>query len=67
MKDYLEFYFTEFLIIISIINLVLLGYLVFYLMKHKKFHIPHKEQPTPFTPHKKEVEKEGKRGGGNRA
>lgn len=66
MKDYLEFYFSEFLIIISIINLVLLGYLVFYLMKHKKLHIPHKEQPTPFTPHKKEVEKEGKRGG-NRA
>lgn len=63
MKDYLEFYFSEFLIIISIINLVLLGYLVFYLMKHKKFHIPHKEQPTPFTPHKKEVEKKGKRGG----
>lgn len=63
MKDYLELYFSEFLIIISIINLVLLGYLVFYLMKHKKLHIPHKEQPTPFTPHKKEVEKEGKRGG----
>lgn len=66
MKDYLEFYFSEFLIMISIINLVLLGYLVFYLMKHKKLHIPHKEQPTPFTPHKKEVEKEWKRrcGGG---
>lgn len=64
MKDYLEFYFSEFLIIISIINLVLLGYLVFYLMKHKKLHIPHKEQPTPFTPHKKEGEKEGKREGG---
>lgn len=64
MKDYLEFYFSEFLIIISIINLVLLGYLVFYLMKHKKLHIPHKEQPTPFTPHKKEGKREG---GGNRA
>lgn len=61
MKDYLELYFSEFLIIISIINLVLLGYLVFYLKKHKKLHIPHKEQPykeqpTPFTPHKKEAE-----------
>lgn len=58
MKDYLELYFSEFLIIISIINLVLLGYLAFYLKKHKyPPHIPHKEQPTPFTPHKKEVEK----------
>lgn len=62
MKDYLDLYFSEFLIIISIINLVLLGYLVFYLKKHKKLHIPHKEQPhkeqpTPFTLHKKEVEK----------
>lgn len=35
MKDYLELYFSEFLIIISIINLVLLGYLAFYLKKHK--------------------------------
>lgn len=56
MKDYLELYFSEFLIIISIINLVLLGYLVFYLKKHKKLHIPHKVKPTPFTPHKKEAE-----------
>ena len=61
MKDYLELYFSEFLIIISIINLVLLGYLVFYLKKHKKLHIPHKEQPhkeqlTSFNPDKKEEE-----------
>ena len=41
MKDYLELYFSEFLIIISIINLVLLGYLAFYLKKHK--------YPPPYT------------------
>lgn len=67
MKDYLDLYFLEILTTTSIINLVLLGYLVFYLKKHKKLHMPHKkqphreqphkEQPTPFTPHKKEVEK----------
>lgn len=54
MKDYLELYFAELLTIISIINLVLLGYLVFYLKKHKKLHIPHQEQPASFNPDKKE-------------
>ena len=56
MKDYLGLYFSELLTIISIINLVLLAYLVFYLKKHKKLHIPHKEQPTSFNPDKKEEE-----------
>lgn len=56
MKDYLELYFSELLTIVSIINLVLLAYLVFYLKKHKKLHIPHKEQPTSFNPDKKEEE-----------
>lgn len=56
MKDYLGLYFSELLTIISIINLVLLAYLVFYLKKHKKLHIPHKEQPTSFNPDKKEKE-----------
>ena len=53
MKDYLGLYFSELLTIISIINLVLLAYLVFYL---KKLHIPHKEQLTSFNPDKKEEE-----------
>ena len=56
MKDYLGLYFSELLTIISIINLVLLAYLVFYLKKHKKLHIPHKEQLTSFNPDKKEEE-----------
>ena len=45
MKDYLELYFSEFLIIISIINLVLLGYLAFYLKKHKYPPQPVRERP----------------------
>lgn len=56
MKDYLGLYFSELLTIVSIINLVLLAYLVFYLKKHKKLHIPHKEQLTSFNPDKKEEE-----------
>lgn len=61
MKDYLDLYFLEILTTTSIINLVLLGYLVFYLKKHKKLHMPHKEQPISFNPDKKEEEKERKR------
>ena len=69
MKDYLELYFSEFLIIISIINLVLLGYLTFYLKKHKYPPIYLIRNSLHLLLHiKKKWKKNGREGGkGNRA
>ena len=57
MKDYLELYFSEFhnnqhhQLGVARISCLLSE------EAQVPPHIPHKEQPTPFTPHKKEVEK----------